>query len=184
MNAASPDRVVNAALAEFTALRSEMDNANSSQQTIVNINITAAGLIFSFVLAKKADPLLLLVAAAISSALGMYIQGSWYHVRRIARYIDTTLRPLMIEYTGESKVFGWEQAVQARQGWWVRLVPVGLATAVLFSLIPLVVLIWVIPYLKNSTDWLAWSIAVLLFLMQLCTGGWLALQIVRSKRWT
>lgn len=181
MSPVSSARVIEVALAEFTALRSEIDNANSSQQTIININITAAGLIFSFVLANKADPLLLLVASGISSALGMYIQGSWYHVRRITRYIDTTLRPLMVTYTGESKVFGWEQEVLVRRASWGRVVPVGLATAVLFSLIPLVVLIWVIPYLKSSTGWLAWAIAMLLFLMQFCTGCWLALEIIRSK---
>lgn len=177
----SPTHAIDVVIAEFQALRSEIENALSSQQTMININITAIAVIAGLVLSRKVDPLLLLVAAAISSGLGLYMQGSWYHVRRVISYINGTLRPLAIEYTGDDRVLAWETWSITRGGSWKRVALLGLATVIIFSVMPFVMLIWVIPRLESLWAWLAWTGTAIVFVVQLFTGAWLAWDIIRGK---
>jgi hypothetical protein len=177
----SPSHTIDVIIAEFEALRNEINNAVSSQQTTININITAIAVISGLVLSHKADRLLLLVAAAISCGLGLYMEGSWHHIRRVVAYINGTLRPLATEYTGDERILAWETWSLTHGGAWKRVVPLGLATVVIFSVMPFVMLIWTIPDLKSPWLWLAWAGTATVFVLQVTTGAWLAWDIFRGK---
>jgi hypothetical protein len=177
----SPKEAVNIIIAEFQAMRTEIDNALSSQQTMININVTAIAVISGLVLAHKVAPLLLLIAAAISSGLGLYVLGSWYHVRRVISYINGFLRPLAIEYTGDERMLAWETWSLGRGGAWKRVALLGLATLIIFSVMPFVMLVWSIPHLESLSVWLAWSGTATIFIVQLSAGVWLGWDILRGN---
>ncbi len=68
--ASPPDKnlVISAALAEYTALRSEVTNRISGQDTMLNLYMTAAAAIFGLALSGHADALILLVVPLLSAA--------------------------------------------------------------------------------------------------------------------
>jgi FtsH-binding integral membrane protein len=175
----SPQHAIDLLIAEFQALRGEVENALSAQQTMININITAIAVASGLVLSHKVDPLFLLVAAAISSGLGLYVEGSWHHIRRVLRYIDGSLRPLAIEYTGDERVLAWEKWSLAHGGAWKRVIPVGLATVIIFSAMPAAMLVWTIPHIESLGVWLAWAGTAIVFVLQLSMGALLAWNILR-----
>ncbi len=108
---AGPDRApgpVDVALAEFAALRNEIDNLAGAHRTMMNLNITVVAALVGFVLANRADPHLLLALPPASGAIGLVYQWYVLHARNIGDYINEHLRPLLAEYTGDDRVLGWE----------------------------------------------------------------------------
>jgi hypothetical protein len=69
--ASPPDEnlVISAALAEYTALRSEVTNRIGGQDTMLNLYMTAVAAIFGFALSGHADLLILLVVPLLSTAV-------------------------------------------------------------------------------------------------------------------
>ena len=67
--ASPPDKnlVIGAALAEYTALRAEVTNRISGQDTMLNLYMTAVAAIFGFALSGHADLLILLVLPLLSN---------------------------------------------------------------------------------------------------------------------
>ncbi|MEV0337971.1 hypothetical protein AB0H49_03000 [Nocardia sp. NPDC050713] len=57
----SARRVLDAALAEFVALRNELDEIGRGQRTVMNLNISVTTAIAAFVLSQRVAPQLLLV---------------------------------------------------------------------------------------------------------------------------
>src|SRR5687768_11405744 len=86
------DRVVDIALAEFSALRNEIDNLANAQRTVMNMNITVVAAIAGFVLANRADPHLLIALPIASGAIGLLYQWYIVHAKHIGDYIDDVLR--------------------------------------------------------------------------------------------
>ena len=68
-----PDKsaLMNALVAEFKAAKAEIMFRASSQSTLMQLNITAAGTVVGFVFANKADPLTLVVIPILSPVLGI-----------------------------------------------------------------------------------------------------------------
>jgi len=181
MSTNESDHAVVIALAEFNALRSEIDGALGAQQALINVNIVSAGLVSGFVVANEADVRLLLVSTILSAALGLYVQGSWYHVRRITSYIESNLRPVLIEYSQDPRIFSWEREVRRRRDALGRILPTALSMGVMFTLVPLVMLIWVARHLQDQLSWSVWALSLLLFLVHLSVGILLSWHILRSK---
>ena len=72
--ASSPDKnlVISAALAEYTALRAEVTNRISGQDTMLNLYMTAVAAIFGFALSGHADLLILLILPLLSTAARLF----------------------------------------------------------------------------------------------------------------
>ncbi|HZM79708.1 MAG TPA: hypothetical protein VFC19_28595 [Candidatus Limnocylindrales bacterium] len=62
------------ALAEFSALRNEIDNLANAHRFMMNLNLTVVVGIVGLILAEKADPHLLFVLPIASSAIGLVYQ--------------------------------------------------------------------------------------------------------------
>lgn len=179
--AASQDRRVDVVLAEYNALRAEIISVLSSQQTFTNLNVTAATAITGLVLAQKVNPQLLLVAAVVSSVLGLIYVANTVHVRSLGGYINDVLRPIVTDYTGESKLLGWDQYFEAHHHR-ARLLLRGASAGLLFSAVPVVALISVRPYLDTSWSRIGWILALSLFIAQ--AGAWASAGIGRLLRRT
>lgn len=128
------------ALAKFSSLRDEIAQRSAHQHTVINIAVTAVSTIAGFVLANKADPLLLLVVPFVSFALG----ALWYdHAINIDR-IGRAKQAVEEEFgrfapgdgaTYESTVLDFEHAGVARRIS-PRVFPLGTAVCMLFVLAP------------------------------------------------
>ncbi|MFG1793691.1 hypothetical protein [Nocardia sp. NPDC049149] len=161
-------RIVQCALAEFAALRNELDDFSRAQRTIMNLNISGNAVIVGFVLSHKAGPQLLLVVPYLSITLGLLYQTYLLQIERIGDYVNDVIRPLLVDSTGDDRVFGWERDLRAN----LYLKPgtklAGRLSFVLLILItPAVGLLWVIPFLNHGWYWLAWVGGLALYVLQL-----------------
>ncbi|WP_433192743.1 hypothetical protein ACQP1G_29100 [Nocardia sp. CA-107356] len=163
-----PSRVIDCALAEFSALRGELDEIGRGQRTVMSLNISANTAVAAFVLSQRVAPQLLLVIPYLSVALGMLYQTYANHARYMGDYINEHLRPIIVEKAGDNRLFGWEQHMRTRlyQDSASRL-PMRAAFTLIVPMIPAVGLIWSIPYLHPAWYWLAWCGGLTLFALQI-----------------
>ena len=170
---ASRSPAIDVTLAEFAALRSEIDNLANAQRTMMHLNITVVAAIAGFVLADRANPRLLLAIPLASSAIGFVYQWYILHGKRIGDYINETLRPILVEHTGDDRVLAWEHQLRTR----VYAKPGSrlagrLAYVLLFPAIPAVSLAAVIPYLGSGWHWGVWALGAVLSVAQVTMWIW------------
>ena len=167
--ASPPDRdlVINAALAEYTALRAEVTNRISGQDTTLNLYMTATAAIFGLALSGHADSLILLVVPLLSAVARLLYHNHNLYIRLVSAYLNDQLRPLVTDRLGEPRLLGWqERTAEYHRGPRRRRLahPVGLA--LLFPVPAAVALVLVTPELASSWAWLAWAFGWLLVLAQ------------------
>jgi hypothetical protein len=174
----STEKAINCTLAEFSALRSEIDDLGRAQRAVINLNISTAAAIIAFVLSQRASPLLLLVAPFASSAFGFLYETYTLHIRYIGDYIDQNIRPIIVGYTNDDRLFGWESHVRSKicTSGSSRLA-MQMAFTLLMPVVPAVSLVWVLPYL-TGWYWVVWSGGVLLYIVQMLSWiknarGWM-----------
>lgn len=78
-------------LAEYSALRSEVDRRANIQWNVLALQITSAGVIASLAISRPADIALLLVIPLLSYMLGSRYILHDYHLKLISRYIRDSL---------------------------------------------------------------------------------------------
>ena len=163
-------------LAQFGALQGEIMQRSGHQHAMLNLDTTALGTIAGFVLANKADPLLLLVIPFLSFTFG----GLWYdhaiNIDRIARAksaIETQLAGT--DETYERSVPQFE-----REGAFAGIVipprffPLGVALFVLYVAAPTLSLVLSLSAVSGETGrteeglWLVWGAGAVL-----TVGYWL-----------
>jgi len=74
-------------LAEYSAMRSEVDQRTSVQWNVIAPQITSTGVIASLAISRVADIVLLLVIPLLSYMLGTRYILNDYHINLISRYI-------------------------------------------------------------------------------------------------
>ncbi len=78
-------------LAEYAALRAEVDRRANVQWNVVALQITSAGVIASLAISRVSDIALLLVIPLLSYMLGSRYILHDYHIKLISRYIRESL---------------------------------------------------------------------------------------------
>jgi len=135
-----------ATLAEYQALRREIEYRTRFQQGVVVANVTA----FAAVLAASFElnnPLLLLVVPFLSSFLGFYWIDHGLMIDDLGTYIRKTIQTKVSEIVGCSEVLLWEKHVGSlKKG--ARTLRFGLLVAGLF-LLPSILSLW----LSFGTVW-------------------------------
>ena len=96
-------------LAEFTALRQEIDSRSSTQHTLLNLNITAVATLIGLVATENAQESLLLLITLTSGTLGILWVDHARTIGNIGRYINEDIRPQLETITG-TNVLAWEAA--------------------------------------------------------------------------
>ena len=185
---ANNSAVLQVALAEFSALRSEIKDRSSYAWALVNLDITATAALFGFVLSKSAESTDLLMdferlcrRTAIGSAgnrpaLGLLFLDHAYNINNLGSYIGKRLRPIVLEAAGSTDLLGYEEAMdQYEEHRFLRLIPLGLPITLLFSALPAGGLIFVIPSLHAGWAWIVWAFGLLLVLVQ--TTLWLTFML-------
>lgn len=171
-------RATEVVLAEFAALRNEIDHLAGAQRIMINLNSTVVAAVAGLVLTQHANRHLLLALPIASGAIGMVYQWYTLHAKRIGDYIDQHLRPMLVEHTGDTRVLGWEHHLRTRayRNWRDRLAG-RLSYVLLFPAVPAVGLAVSVPFLDSAWYWLAWAAGSVLFLTQV-TMWW-----VQARSW-
>lgn len=163
-------------LAQFGALHDEIMQRSGHQHAMLNLDTTALGTIAGFVLANKADPLLLLVIPFLSFVFG----GLWYdHAINIDR-IAVAKADVESKLAGTTDTYETSVPTFEREGAFARFrvpprfFPLGVALFVLFVGAPTLALVLSAPTVADETGrteaglWLVWAAAAVLTL-----GYWL-----------
>jgi hypothetical protein len=96
-------------VAEFVALREEMQERFKAQQTLLTLQLTLVATIFGFVISQRDDATLLLILPFSSYLLCGRQVAQHFAGQRIAQYITDELTPRV--HGG----LGWEQWLQSRE---------------------------------------------------------------------
>lgn len=107
-DASTRQALVDTCLAEFNALRKEIGDRSNTQNTLVNLELTAVAAVVSLVATHRAGDSLLLLMTVISSALGLLFADHARTIRSLGMYINNDLRKLLRAATGEN-VLAWEE---------------------------------------------------------------------------
>jgi hypothetical protein len=95
-------------LAEFAALRGEIQGRSSAAWTLLGLNLTASSAVAGFVLSDRADPLLLLLLPFLSSSLGLLFLDHGINLDRIGTYIKQELKPRATRAGGDPGLLAYE----------------------------------------------------------------------------
>ncbi|MGI5183413.1 hypothetical protein ACQEVZ_44860 [Dactylosporangium sp. CA-152071] len=152
-----------AALAEFVALRGELDEIARGQRQILILNVSAAGALFGFVLSNAVPTKLLLVAPFVSVALGLLYQQYTMHAKGVGAYIDEHVRPVIVETAGDDRLWRWQRYLTQDMypGWRSRFA-MWMAFLMLVPAVPVFGLAWVLPSLDSFWTWSVWSVGVVM----------------------
>ncbi len=162
---AAPDRtsVVQVSLTEFNKLRDEISGRTSSAWTLLGINATVSSTVAGFVLAQKANPLLLLLLPLLTPSLGLLFIDHAVNIGNIGEYINTVLKPLLHETTGDSRLLCYEEWVDKYEEQPIRrLLPFGIPLVLLFNAVPVASLLFTITRLHTAWDWVLWATGVMM----------------------
>jgi hypothetical protein len=163
-----PAAILQAAMAEFSDLRTEIQNRSQAAWTLVNLNVTATAAILGFVLSDKADPRLLLALPIVGPALGMLFIDHAYNINNLGSYINKRIRPVVRGASGFSQLLGYEEAMDSyEEKRLLRFIPFGMPLTIIFSGVPLASLGFVVGSLDAGWAWTVWGFGLLLVATQL-----------------
>jgi hypothetical protein len=164
---ADKSTIVQAALAEFSAVRGEIQSRSAHQWTLVGLSVTVTAAVLGFVIPQGADPRLLLVLPLITPSLGMLFIDHAYNIRNLGSYIGKCLSPLIVRTTGSADLLRYEHEIDRYEAnLFLRLV-FGLPLTVVFTVMPLGAMVFVIPSLDSCWTWIVWSFGLVLVLSEL-----------------
>lgn len=132
-------------LAEFEALRKEIENRSNAQHQLITLNLTAIGTFLGFVLSSRADLKLLLLLPILAPAIGLLYLDHAVVIGLMGSYIQNTFG------------YNWEKTIRTRE----RDVPsrflvFGIPIILIFGGIPIGALIASYSVLAEAWTWALW----------------------------
>jgi len=131
-------------LAEFAALRAEILQRTSLQWNIFALQLTAAGVVFSFALSNPSHTGFLLILPVISYALASRFVNQRFSIQTLGTYIREVLE---VKSEGELQ---WETWNGAQPPWGHRIFSWVNANFLVFPGTAVIALAWVAPYVWES----------------------------------
>ena len=103
-------------LAEYQSLKGEISNIDRVGNTLVSVNIVAAGIILS-IWKIAPDPsfyfLLFLTMSLVSSCLGLICVAGRRHIIKISNHIRNNITPSIRKISNNEEIFKWEEGVRS-----------------------------------------------------------------------
>jgi hypothetical protein len=109
---ATGDAAVTVLLAEYNALRAEIDRRSQAQQTLSNLALTLSGALVAYAIAHD-SVVVLVLQPIVASALGLLYADHSLAIRRASRYLDRHLAVTLARLTKEPDLLLWEGLVQS-----------------------------------------------------------------------
>ena len=98
-------------LAEFNALKTELERRASNQSFLLNLNLTGLATLLALHIAEAASLEVLLLSVPFSLLLGGLFLDASLTINRIGDYIRTHTSPVLRTLTSDEDVFRWEDRV-------------------------------------------------------------------------
>lgn len=126
---ADPSVAVSVVLAEFAALRAEIDRRSTAQHALIGLMLTVASAVSGTVLLHGELVHLLLAVPFVAGAFGMLFIDHHWMICTIGRYIGGELHPVIRELAASGKsdldarLLAWEERVEWKRDhvdgfWW------------------------------------------------------------------
>lgn len=151
-------QLANVLLAQFNACRAEIGARSASQSAVINLNITAIGILGGYYFGYHADPLVLLIIPLLAPMLGIIWADHAINIGNIGRFIQHRIMPMLGSILGrelpdyETSVRSFEQ--QKGQRLLLLISPMLL----IFALLPAAALILAIAA-STVRDLMFWILA-------------------------
>lgn len=165
---------MDAALAEFEALRAEIITNVNSQAALAGLGLTAVGVIVGLTVKEGASERLLLAIPPLTLFMVLLHIGSSYRLSLIGRYIQKDLWPYIAERVGDPALPSWEAKTAARQRSW-KEVPVAVFINFPAMAILIVVSIVSLIYVGGCEffSWAGWFSVVAAIVAPITVGFWI-----------
>jgi len=138
--------IVQVALAEFNALRGEINSRSSLAWTLVSLNLTATTTIVGFAISNPKIWGLFLVLPLLSPAFGLLFVDHSLNIRKLGTYIQEHLGPILVREARDEQLFQYEHWVRDYETRRVlRWVPFGIPLLLLFGGFPVTALVLTYP---------------------------------------
>lgn len=168
-----PKDAITILLAEYQALRTEIQTRSGAQSTLMQLTITAFGALAALSFTQYGDRRMLLLIPVISTILGLVWLDHAANISNIGDFIMQRLWPALVAGSEADALPDYEVAVRAYErspGVLLRLF--GLPPLLIFILLPIVAI--VVAFDSSSQDWLFWTLVVIdLALLLVFTLIWL-----------
>jgi hypothetical protein len=135
------------AFAEYTVLRQEIADRIGRQHTILTLQLTVAGALYSFALAQSGHLKFLLIVPFTTYMLFFRLAEQYYGIRDASLYIREELSPRV------PGGFGWEEWRRGKSvrpgsasGRPIRVVLDGSPIIISFPVVSAAALVWAIPF--------------------------------------
>jgi hypothetical protein len=143
---------VEALIAQFTALRAEIEYRTQAQANLVQLNITAIGALGGFGLSQYADERVLLLIPVVSTMLGLFWLDHAAVIFEIGDFIRDRILPKLATEASIPDMPNWEKFVEERERrLHVRLGFFGLPFPFVFAVVPLLGLVFSLR--STQKDW-------------------------------
>ena len=146
-------------LAEYQALRAEIQARSAAQSTMMQLTITALGALAALSFTQYGDRVMLLLIPVISTILGLVWLDHAANISNIGDFIMQHLWPALRAASQAEKLPDYEAAVRSYErtpGGFLRLF--GLPPFLIFILVPVVAI--VVAFDSSSRDWLFWTLVI------------------------
>lgn len=88
-------QLITVLVAQFNACRAEIQARSASQALVVNLNITAIGVLSGYYFGYDANPLVLLIIPLLSPMLGIIWSDHAINIGNIGRFIQHNIMPIL-----------------------------------------------------------------------------------------
>jgi hypothetical protein len=146
---ASSELVVAGVLAEFAALRAEIDRRSNEQHAVMGLSITATAALAAFVISRDHYELLPLFPI-LTAVLGMRWLDHHRRIREIGDYIREDINRRLSEWTQVDDLLGAEKELEDAQAYRIVLT---LLVATTFALPTAGAIAGAIAHRSGSTVW-------------------------------
>ena len=176
-----PASVISVCLAEFNKLRDEIAGRSGTVWTLMGLNATVSSAVAGFVLAREANPLLLLLLPLLCPSLGLLLIDHATNIGNIGQYIDTHLKPMIQEAAGEPRLLAYEEWVDRyEQQPLRRLLPFGIPLVLLFNVVPVAALLYTVGLMVTPWSWALWGLGLVVTTIQVAFWAGFLLPPIRS----
>lgn len=174
-------QLITVLLAQFGACRAEIQARSANQAALINLNISAVGVIAGFYFAYGADPRLLFLIPLLSPMLGIIWADHAINIGNIGRFIQDRIMP-SLRATLKQPLPDYELRIrhfEAQMG--ARLLLLIAPMAMLFAIIPAasLVIVWSVVSDKDIIFWMLFVSGSALIL----TFGLYSVMIFFSSIW-
>lgn len=156
---------IDAAIAEFNRLYTEVNNRTTAQHNLLNFNLLTTGAIGTIALGDPSRHPLLLILPFSSSIFGLLYFDHSVAISLIVAYFRDELATAIRALTGWDRAFQWEEFVHKRskseRGLRRGMVRFGIPILFAFLFAPAAVSVYLSTMLTDARLWIAWAIGII-----------------------